>query len=163
MANDLARIVLLRHGEAERFAPRDELRRLTAHGRDEVLASARALAALSLHAPVIVSSPYLRALETAEIVAATLGAGAVAQVAGITPDDDPRKAIVRLESLCRPGTTLVAVTHMPLVGAILGLLLHGDARSIAGVGTASGGLLEGEMVAPGLMRELNVIHPAMQH
>lgn len=54
---------LLRHGEAEPHASRDSERRLTAHGRKEVLQSAARLAGLPLDG--ILASPYVRAQQTA--------------------------------------------------------------------------------------------------
>lgn len=62
---------LLRHGEAEPHASRDSERRLTAHGRKEVLQSAARLAGLPLDG--ILASPYVRAQQTAELVREALG------------------------------------------------------------------------------------------
>lgn len=162
MVTDGMRLVLLRHGEAERLAECDEMRRLTQQGRAEVQLAAHAIAALALPAPVIVASPYLRAQETAKIVAAILGVERVVQVTGITPDDDPRRALAMLAAICRPGVTVVAVTHMPLIGALIGLLLHGAVQNVPSIPTASGGVFEGEMIAPGLLRQRYAIRPELR-
>lgn len=145
-------LVLLRHGEAERQAARDDLRRLTPRGAQEARATGTRLAALHLRVPVVMSSPYVRARETAEIVAEAVGAGAVRELAGITPDDDPRRAVLAIAERCVPGTTLVVVTHMPLIGSMLSLLVDGDLRQAPGVRTAGGAWLQGDFVAPGTMR-----------
>lgn len=148
------RLVLLRHGDAERIAERDELRRLTARGREQAAATGRQLlSALPGSVLRIVSSPYLRARETAEIIATTLqaGAGEVQVLAGITPDDNPARALQAIKAGCSPASTLVVVTHMPLIGALLDLLIDGDTRQERSVGTAAGVLLEGDL-APGMMR-----------
>lgn len=145
-------LVLLRHGEAERVAGRDELRCLTARGQEEVRASGAVLAALSLKVPVVVSSPYRRARQTADLVAEALAAGTVREMAGITPDDDVRRAALRVAEHCVPGTTLVVVTHMPLIGGLLSLLIDDDPGHPRGVRTAGGAVLRGEFVAPGQMR-----------
>lgn len=145
-------LVLLRHGEAERNAASDSLRRLTAHGEAEAAASGAELAKWLRSPPVVVSSPYLRARMTADIVATELAAGAVREIPGITPDDNVRQAVLAIAGHCVPGTTLVVVTHMPLIGNLLSLLVDGNLRHAAGVRTAGGALLEGEFVAPGLMR-----------
>lgn len=162
MPTDGMRLVLLRHGEAERLAACDEMRGLTQRGRAEAQAAAQAIAALALPAPVVVASPYVRAQETAEIVAAVLGVEQVVIVAGITPDDDPRRALAVLGASCRPGMTVVAVTHMPLIGALMGLLLHGDVQNAPGIPTAGGGVFEGELFAPGLMRQRCPIRPELR-
>ncbi len=71
-------LALLRHGIAEDAGPRtggrDEPRRLTDAGIKRMRAAARGMSALGLAPAVIVTSPFRRCVETAEIVAATLGA-----------------------------------------------------------------------------------------
>ncbi len=65
------RLWVLRHGEAEPRAKTDAERRLTAHGREQVLHSAAYLIGQPLLA--IVASPYVRAQQTAALVHDTLG------------------------------------------------------------------------------------------
>ena len=71
------RVILFRHGIAidrsDPACPADEQRQLTGPGRQKTRAAARGLAALDLHPDRILSSPWLRARQTAEIVAAELG------------------------------------------------------------------------------------------
>ena len=62
---------VLRHGEAEPRANSDAERRLTAHGREQVLHSAARLLGQPLQA--IIASPYVRAQQTAALVHDTLG------------------------------------------------------------------------------------------
>jgi phosphohistidine phosphatase len=67
-------LFLLRHGiavERDEFASaNDELRPLTPKGQRELRQSVAALRAMELQFDVILSSPLLRARQTAEIVAA---------------------------------------------------------------------------------------------
>jgi len=67
------KLYVMRHGPAEEDSPtgRDADRALTPSGRERVRSVARALVAESESPFVIVSSPLVRALQTAEIVAAT--------------------------------------------------------------------------------------------
>lgn len=69
------RLYLLRHGDAEDYAPtgRDFDRRLTPEGIERMRAEAEGMRALGLKFEKIFASPLLRARETAEIVAETLG------------------------------------------------------------------------------------------
>lgn len=71
------RIVLFRHGiaidRADPACPPEEHRHLTGRGRERTRAAARGLATLGLHPDRILSSPWLRARETAEIAASELG------------------------------------------------------------------------------------------
>lgn len=76
-------IWLLRHGTAEEGAPDDASRRLVskgeAHGRD----AGRALAALGVELAGCLTSPKVRALETARLACAELG---------LEPVEEPRLA-----------------------------------------------------------------------
>lgn len=155
---EVRRIVLLRHGEAERRAERDEARVLTPQGREEAASVARLLSSLALRAPRLYSSPYVRARETASIIASILGAQTPATLARFTPDEDPRRAAVALEAVWEPGTAVI-VTHMPLIGALIGWLVEGDASRAPGVATAGGALLEGEWPGAGLMRVVRHLSP----
>ena len=63
----------LRHGEAEPHDARpDTERRLTGRGEDQSRAAGRALAALGLEFQLVVSSPRVRALDTARLACEAL-------------------------------------------------------------------------------------------
>lgn len=65
---------LLRHGEAEAHGTRpDPERELTPRGRDQSQAAGRALAALGVEIHLALTSPKVRARDTAEIACAVLG------------------------------------------------------------------------------------------
>jgi phosphohistidine phosphatase len=114
-------LILVRHAEAEDRAlgTPDPERRLVAAGRRAARATGRALAALRVDPECVVSSPYPRAYETAEIIAEELGA----PLAG-----DPALLGVEVGDLAglsrRHGDDLVLVGHEPdfsaLVHAITG-------------------------------------------
>jgi phosphohistidine phosphatase len=103
------RLYLLRHGNAEEqqagHADRD--RRLTPEGIAEVEAEAAALRRLRLGLDLILSSPYPRALQTAEIVARALDL--TAQLRSDT----------RLASGCRFGTFQEIVAEHPEVRRLM--------------------------------------------
>jgi phosphohistidine phosphatase len=64
----------LRHGEAEPHDARpDPERRLTPRGEEQSRAAGRALAALELSFQVVVTSPLVRALDTARLACEQLG------------------------------------------------------------------------------------------
>jgi phosphohistidine phosphatase len=64
----------LRHGEAEPHGARpDPERRLTPRGEEQSRAAGRALAALELNFQLVVTSPRVRALDTARLACAVLG------------------------------------------------------------------------------------------
>jgi phosphohistidine phosphatase len=114
------RLFLVRHAEAAPGDP-DELRPLTAAGRTV----ARKLGAhlSSEHPDAVVSSPLLRARETAE---------QIARAAGLTAETDERLAPGAAAedvqaAIAGRGETVIAVGHQPDCSAIL-LALTGRER-----------------------------------
>ncbi|QBF26034.1 phosphohistidine phosphatase SixA [Pseudomonas tructae] len=147
---------VLRHGEAEQRANTDAERRLTAHGREQVLRSAAVLLGQPLQ--VILASPYVRAQQTAALVHEALGfIQPVQTVPWLTPDSDPQAVITELEKLGVKQVLLVS--HQPLVGNLVSLLAHGNHQYPAPMSTASLAQLEGDWPLAGLMTLRNLHHP----
>ena len=139
---------VLRHGEAEPRATTDAERRLTAHGREQVLHSAARLLGQPLQA--ILASPYVRAQQTAALVHGALGfAEPVRTVPWLTPERDAQQVIGELERLGLEQVLLVS--HQPLVGTLVGMLEHGHGQQPAPLSTASLAELEGDWPLAGLM------------
>jgi phosphohistidine phosphatase len=108
------RLYIMRHGPAEDRAAsgRDFDRALTASGRDRVKDVARALAAEGEAPHLILSSPLVRALQTAEIVAAvTKLEGAVLVRRGLEPGAQAYE--VAQECLAGEATRVMLVGHEP--------------------------------------------------
>ncbi|MFB4393709.1 MULTISPECIES: phosphohistidine phosphatase SixA [unclassified Pseudomonas] len=147
---------VLRHGEAEPRANTDAERRLTSHGREQVLRSAAHLLGQPLQA--IIASPYVRAQQTAALVHDTLGFGEpVRTVPWLTPDSDVQEAIAELERLGLEQVLLVS--HQPLVGTLVSMLEHGHGQHSAPMSTASLAELEGDWPLAGLMNVRALRHP----
>lgn len=147
---------ILRHGEAEPRANSDAERRLTSHGREQVLYSAALLLGQPLQA--ILVSPYVRAQQTAALVQETLDfPQPLRTVAWLTPESSVREAITELERLGFEHVLLVS--HQPLVGALVGMLEHGHLQQPAAMSTASLAELEGDWPLPGLMSLKALSHP----
>lgn len=146
---------ILRHGEARQQARSDAERELTEHGRQEVLASAGHLKGQPPE--VIIASPYVRAQQTAELVRQTLGfTDAVVTVPWLTPESDPRKVLGHLEGYASDDVLLVS--HQPLVGALIGLAVHGSAQQAEPMSTASLAELEADFALAGAMTLVGVRH-----
>jgi phosphohistidine phosphatase len=102
------RLYLVRHAEAARGEP-DDLRPLTASGRQTARALGAQLAADGAHPEAVLTSPLLRARETAVELCRTLGG---------TPEPDERLApgataeAVRAAVVGR-GDEVVVVAHQP--------------------------------------------------
>jgi phosphohistidine phosphatase len=109
-------IILVRHAEAEDRAlgTPDPERTLVAAGRRASRATGRALAALRVAPQCVVTSPYPRAHETAEIIAHELGAPLADDSAllGVEPGD-------LAELAERHGDELVLVGHEPDLSALV--------------------------------------------
>lgn len=99
-------LILVRHAKAAPGKP-DELRPLTRSGREAATLLGELLA--TRHPDAVVSSPLLRALETARLIAAE---------SGLEPFVDERLApgatVARLRAaIAERGATVVAVGHQP--------------------------------------------------
>jgi phosphohistidine phosphatase len=107
------RLYLVRHAKAEQGEP-DDLRALTPDGRAAARDLGRRLAAEGVTPDAVLSSPLLRARETAEEIARATGAEAepVDMLApGATAEDVTQAVTGR-------GDTIVVVGHQPDCGRI---------------------------------------------
>jgi phosphohistidine phosphatase len=105
------RLVIVRHAEAAAGEP-DELRPLTHNGRETARSVGKQLAADGIRPDAVLSSPLLRARETAAEIARAVGAEAEPDerlAPGASPED------VRAAARGRGGTVLV-VGHQPDCG-----------------------------------------------
>jgi phosphohistidine phosphatase len=84
-------LLLLRHGIAEERAPGrpDVQRALTAAGRQRTAAVLDRLLQLNLHCQMLLSSPLLRARQTAELAVAAGLAQQLQLAEGLAPEGDP--------------------------------------------------------------------------
>jgi phosphohistidine phosphatase len=123
-------LYLLRHGDAvDRFTggyARDEERPLTERGREEARAAALALRELRARPDQVVTSPLVRAQQTAQIVAeVTDPVHGLRTVETLAPGGG-LEAIAALLAETPTDSALVLVGHMPDLGEIAGWLLWND-------------------------------------
>ena len=114
------RVYLVRHAQAAGGDP-DELRPLTAEGRAEARALGERLAREGVRAAAVISSPLLRARETAAEIGRALGC---------EPEADERLAPGMTAETVRAivaerGGTVVVVGHQPDCSRIAGALTDG--------------------------------------
>ena len=119
-------IYLLRHGIAEDVLPGkpDSDRALTAGGRQKLRRVLMRARAAKVQPDLILSSPYRRALETAEVAVDSLGyRGKVFQTASLMPNADPHDVWAEIRSR-KSEASLLLSSHEPLMSSLLALLLN---------------------------------------
>ncbi|HTQ51991.1 MAG TPA: phosphohistidine phosphatase SixA [Candidatus Acidoferrales bacterium] len=141
-------LYILRHGIAvERGAPgfkTDADRPLTPKGRRQLGQIAAAMQSMGLDFNLILSSPFLRARQTAEIVAKTLKLDKrLAFSDALTPDGDAKTLIRQLHELKPAPENILLVGHEPYLSRLVALLISGG--ELAGVGLKKGGLCKLEI------------------
>jgi len=116
------RITLIRHAEAGDDAPRDEARALTARGRQDARRMGRGLARRGVDFTLMVSSPLVRAVQTAEIVAGMVDYRDRIQVTdALIPEAPVSHVIAFLTSAARNPeavSSVALVAHEPILSAV---------------------------------------------
>ena len=120
-------LYILRHALAEDAAAGadDETRPLTEKGRDRTRAAAAAMHAMDMVPDVILSSPLIRALETARIVGAAFGEHLIPQVLpALGTGASVSEAIESIVPYARHDVVMV-VGHEPQLSSMVSTLLTG--------------------------------------
>ena len=129
-------LYLMRHGLAARRpdGPPDAERPLTSKGVRRTRRAGRGLKALGVAPEALVSSPLLRAVQTAEIVAAELGLDKdrIRKSKALGPEEDPEKALGEVKAI--EAAAVLVVGHSPHLDRML-------SRSL-GAGNATVGVLK---------------------
>jgi len=149
-------IYVLRHGIAvNRGTPgykKDSDRPLTPEGEEKLHQIAKAMLAMELKFDLILSSPYLRSKQTAQLVAAELDEE-ITLTDLLTPDGNPLELIRELNDE-KPQSVLL-VGHEPYLSGLISVLVTGESH--ATIELKKGGLckLSADRVAYGQCATLN--------
>jgi phosphohistidine phosphatase len=124
------KLFLLRHGIAvERGAsefPQDADRPLTAEGRRKTRKAARVFSSLDLEFDLILSSPFVRARETAELVAKEMGLRKELKlIEELKPETDPHQLVSAIGRIHPAPSSLLLVGHEPDLGRLVSLFVWG--------------------------------------
>lgn len=146
-------LLIIRHADAgdrdPSLWPDDSLRPLSPKGRKRHRRVARRLRRRGLLPTLLLSSPWLRAWQTAELTASVTGCPAPVACDALadTPDVAPIAAAIGKQD---PGAIVAIVGHEPWTGELASLLLTGDPHRLAVDFPKSGVIgLEAEEVAAG--------------
>lgn len=125
-------IYLLRHGIAELSGLRpipDSDRLLTPAGVRKLRRVGRWLQARKDQPEIIFSSPYRRAVETAEVILDFLPGSKLRLTESLTPEADVRKAAALLARQNTEASILIA-SHEPFLGKFASFLMTGEGREL---------------------------------
>ena len=118
------RVTLIRHAEAGDDAPRDESRSLTLRGRADTRRLGRVLARRGVRFTLIVTSPLVRAVQTAEIVAAAVGyRGRMPASELLEPEAAALDVVAYLRTVADE-KSVALVAHEPILSAVAAALTH---------------------------------------
>jgi len=124
-------LYLLRHAIAvDRGTPgyhKDSQRPLTPEGEKKMWRIAEGMKALDLSFDLILSSPYVRAKQTADIVAEVFQAQDKLELStALTPEADPKELIAELTRHDHALDSILLVGHEPYLSGFMSKLLVGD-------------------------------------
>jgi phosphohistidine phosphatase len=119
------RIYLLRHGIAEDGVGKlDSERALTPEGIKKLHDVMKTLKEASISPTLVISSPYKRAVQTAEVAILDLGyKGTLEKSQALTPDSSPRDAWSEVRNRKSEAEVLL-VGHEPLFSSLTAFLLN---------------------------------------
>ena len=136
-------LYLLRHGIAtergKSIRGGDAQRPLTPKGRRKMRRIAKAMRGMELSFDLILSSPLLRARQTADIVAEEFKLAEQRKLSShLAPEGDPRDLIRDLKRLHRGSRKVLLVGHEPYLSNLMATLLAG--QLVININLKKGGL-----------------------
>lgn len=134
-------ILLVRHGIAVNFAERDELRPLSAEGQQKTTVIAQGIKIILPQLDHIISSPLLRAQQTAEILTNAYNMPEFKTIDAVAPGGNFDLIIKQLNKY-QPQDSIALVGHEPDLGMLATWLLTGTASTFMPLKKASACLLE---------------------
>ncbi len=121
-------LYVMRHGEAENIGTQyssDGVRPLTTNGRIRIERSTNGMINIGVNLDQIVSSPLVRARQTAEIVHDRLGVATDIEFSDDLPSGDI-DGIVKTVSILGPLENVMLVGHEPILSRLISVLASGS-------------------------------------
>lgn len=128
-------LFLLRHGLAvDRSKPgfkKDSDRPLTPKGKQRMWRVAEAMEEMDLEFDAILASPFIRAAQTAEIVAEAFELRKKLSTSEhLTPNGNPKLLLEHIAQLKPAPKDVLLVGHEPYLGQLIGLLVAGNTNAM---------------------------------
>ena len=128
-------VYVLRHGVADerdyRKYPDDNLRPLISKGVDKLVRQAKGLKAVGFCVDLVISSPLVRAVQTAEVVMAGLGmAGDLVYSEALAPEAHPYLFLEELASKYSTVDRVMVVGHEPHLSRFVSMVVTGDPNAL---------------------------------
>jgi phosphohistidine phosphatase len=140
MTTKLTNIVFMRHGDAfskhESGVSFDSERTLSPLGQKNALTSAQKLKSLNFSPDSIISSPFVRAVQTAEIVSATFNKKEIQILNELATPNSIASLLEILLKKGKEGRSLIAIGHMPTVNLLAELIIPKTAFHFSPAGFA---------------------------
>lgn len=142
------KLYVMRHAQASFNAPSDQERPITEKGLEQTNELIKRIKNELSDVEQIWSSELLRAKQTASAVSDVL-ALPTSEHAFLSPDVDPRDVLEKINAL-NTKSALLIVSHQPLVGELVSLLVNGNAHQAHPYSTSEILFLEADVIAPGM-------------
>lgn len=128
-------LFLLRHGLAvDRSKPgfkKDSDRPLTPKGKQRMWRVAEAMEEMDLEFDAILASPFIRAAQTAEIIAEAFELRKKLSTSEhLTPNGNPKLLLEHIAQLKPAPKDVLLVGHEPYLGQLIGLLVAGNTNAM---------------------------------
>jgi phosphohistidine phosphatase len=121
-------LFFLRHGKACARSPKwrpDGARPLTRDGEKRMFEVARGIRGLDLEIDLVLTSPYIRAFRTAEILAEMLESKEVFETKNLVPEAEPKAVVDEINGYFSSLSQIVLVGHEPAMTRLMSVLLCG--------------------------------------
>lgn len=122
-------LYFLRHAKAEERSPKwkpDSKRPLTKEGEKRMVEVARGMKKAGLTFDLILTSPFERALRTAQILVEVYKVRKLFQTANLASEADPHALIEEINDNFSTLKDIVVVGHEPFLSGLMSVLLTGD-------------------------------------
>ena len=122
-------LFFLRHAKACPRGPKyrpDSKRPLTREGEKTMRETAAGMRRLDLSFDLILASPYLRALRTAEILADAYDSKKLFVTNHLAAEADPREVVAEINENFNTLENIVLVGHEPFLSGLISVLLTGE-------------------------------------